>query len=254
MSTAVQNKKNEITGVNAFSNLADGSVENFIGDELNGIHLTFDRIKIPIGGVTSFEIPGEEEDETVSVKEISGVILYHHPMFAYYQDKYTGGSNPPDCGSMDGVTGVGVPGGACAKCPYNQFGSGENGSKRCKNKRRIYILREGEIFPMILSIPTGSLKSFTRYIKRLLTKGKKTNMVVTRFTLKKAVNMGGIAYTQVQFGVDRVLNPEEQKVINDMATQVKAMSISVGYDTGFEEAEEDFPIDPETGEIIEPLR
>ena len=29
-------------------------------------------------------------------------ILYHHPIHSYYKDKFTGGSNPPDCGSMDG--------------------------------------------------------------------------------------------------------------------------------------------------------
>ena len=70
------------------------------------------------------------------------------------------------------MTGEGDPGGACAKCRYNQFGSGESGGKACKNRRRIYILREGEVFPVLLSLPTGSLKEFTRYIQRLLSRGK----------------------------------------------------------------------------------
>ena len=34
------------------------------------------------------------------VKEFSAVILYHHPVLQYYKEKYTGGSNPPDCGSF----------------------------------------------------------------------------------------------------------------------------------------------------------
>ena len=75
-----------------------------------------------------------------------------------YATKYTGGNQPPDCCSFDGVTGEGEPGGACRKCPLNQFGSGENGAKACKNRRRIYVLREGEIFPLLLSLPTGSLQ------------------------------------------------------------------------------------------------
>jgi hypothetical protein len=37
----------------------------------------------------------------------------------------------------------------------------------------IYILMENELFPMVLSLPTGSLKEFTKYVKRQLSKGRK---------------------------------------------------------------------------------
>ncbi|HOG02244.1 MAG TPA: hypothetical protein PKW29_14210, partial [Clostridia bacterium] len=161
--------------------------------------------------------------------------------------------NPPVCGSFDGMTGEGVPGGSCAKCPHNQFGSGENGSKACKNRRRIYVLREGEIFPLLLSLPTGSLKEFTRYIKRLLGKGKKSNAVVTRFFLKKAMSASGIAYSQAQFSIDRDLNAEEYALIATLTEQVKAHSKRVAFEVD-EPAEDTSAIDPETGEIIEPLR
>ena len=50
-----------------------------------------------------------------------------------------GGSNPPDCGSFDGITGTGTPGGICKNCPFNQFGSGEGKSKACKNRRMLYL-------------------------------------------------------------------------------------------------------------------
>ena len=101
----------------------------------------------------------------------------------------------------------------------------------CKNRRRIYLLREGEIFPMILSLPTGSLKDFTRYIMRLLSKGKKSNAVVTKFTLKKATNNSGIAYSQAQFSVDRNLTDEEFALISGLTEQVKTFAARVGYDT-----------------------
>ena len=65
-------------------------------------------------------------------------------------------------------------------CPKNKFGSGENGSKACKNKHQMYFLREGEIFPMVLSLPTSSNREFSRYIKRLLSRGKKSDSVVTK--------------------------------------------------------------------------
>lgn len=236
--------------------LADFNINEAMAEELDGLDGSFERIKIPSAGSTVFEVPGENPNEPDAVKEFSAVILYHHPLFAYYKDKYTGGSNPPDCGSFDGVTGEGDPGGSCAKCPYNQFGSGENGSKACKNRRRIYVLREGEIFPLLLSLPTGSLKEFSRYIKRLLSKGKKSNSVVTRFSLKKAVNSGGIAYSQAQFAVDRNLTAEEYALINRLSEQVKAYSKHIGYevDNSAEATADDLNIDPETGEVIEPLK
>lgn len=245
-------KNNEIVTANnsSFLALKDFNLTDVMAEEMAGLSASFERIKIPIGGGTAFEIPGDDPDDLDTVKEVNAVILHHHPLNAYYATKYTGGSNPPDCGSFDGVVGVGNPGGNCKDCPYNAFGSGENGAKACKNRRRLYLLCEGDIFPMILSLPTGSLKGFTRYLMRILPKYKNSNAVVTRFTLKKATSGTGIAYSQAQFAVSRVLTPEEYTLIAAMTEQVKAMSANVGYDT-----EEAVPsnVDPETGEIIPPL-
>ena len=69
---------------------------------------------------------------------------------------------------------------------------------------------------MLLSLPTGSLKDFTRYLMRLLGKGLKSNAVLTRFTLKKAVNAGGIAFSQAQFSQardQRTLTPGRPGII-----------------------------------------
>jgi hypothetical protein len=117
------------------------------------------------------------------------------------------------------------------------------------------VLKEGEIFPLLLSLPTGSLKEFTRYIKRLLSKGRKSNAVVTRFTLKKATSNTGVVYSQAGFAIDRPLTPEEYGLIEKLSAQVKAFSSRVAYDYDASISEDDAPayIDPETGEVIEPL-
>ena len=236
---------------NGFIQLKDFRFDEMMSEEMNGLNATFDRIKIPAGGMTVFEVPGDTADAPENIKEFSAVILLHHPLYVYYKDKYTGGSDPPDCSSLDGVCGVGTPGGECAKCPFNQFGSGENGAKACKNRRRLYLLREGELFPVILSLPTGSLKDFSRYIMRQLSKGNKSNMIVTKFSLKKAVNSGGIAYSQAQFSMERKLTAEEYALVHAMSEQVKALQDTVGYDA---EDDETLRVDPETGEVIEPLQ
>lgn len=242
--TALQTQTNS-----GYMALANADLSAAMSEELDGLNLSFDKIKIPSAGAVVFEVPGED-GEPDAVKEFSAVILYHHTLNAHYKTKYTGGNHPPDCCSFDGVCGEGDPGGDCKSCPLNQFGTADEGAgKACKNRRRIYVLREGELFPLLLSLPTGSLKEFTQYLKRLLSKGKKSGSVVTRFSLKKATSSGGVVYSQAQFAVDRALTPQEQLLIDAMADQVKAYSRQVAVDTETREP----IIDTETGEIIEPL-
>ena len=200
---------------------------DLFSEEMDGLTPTFERIKIPAGCGISYEVPSDDPNNPDSVKEFKAVILYHHPVNSYYKEKFTGGSNPPDCSSVDGKIGVQGDTGeckACSSCPYSKFGSGDNGGMACKQKRRVFILREGEILPVLLTIPSASLKEFTKYVTRLLQKGKKTNSVVTKFGLKKAQNSTGITYSQVVCSVDRALTHEEQKSIAAMTEQVKVFA------------------------------
>lgn len=225
-----------------------------MGTELAGLEFRPDRIKMGPGGSTQFEVPGEDESEFA--KSITAVIVHQHPAYAYYKDKYTGGSNPPDCGSFNGIKGTGTPGGLCKTCPYNQFGSGEGKSKACKNRVMIYLLREGDIFPSVLSLPTGSRASFTNYIKHLIMKGRRMSRVVTEITLKKATNASGIAYSQAVFRFVRELTPEEKEAVSRMTDMVKEYAAGLTMsDMVDAPAEENVPfVDTETGEVIEPLK
>lgn len=208
-------------------------VANGIGtdfsEETDGLTPTFDRIKIPAGGGVAFEVPGDDPNSPDMVKEFEAVILYHHPINMYYKDKYDGSNNPPDCGSMDGKVGINSDGEIvdCAKCPLSKFGSDEGGKgKACKQKRRLYLLREGEMLPILMTLPTGSLVEFSKYIMRLLNKNTKANQVVTKFSLKKAQNATGINYSQAVFSVARSLSPEEQVCIANASAQAKAFAQS----------------------------
>ena len=128
------------------------------------------------------------------------------------------------------MTGIGTPGGDCRRCPFNKFGSGDGQSKLCKNKRMLYILREGELFPVALSLPTGSLKTFTNYVKHQLTKGKKLSQIVTRISLK---------------------SPEEITALSGVVETCKAYAANLSPAMI---ADDDIPfVAPETGEIVEAL-
>lgn len=199
-------------------------MNEMIGEELAGLNIQFPVIKVPAGGGLAFEVPGDDPNSPDLQKEFNAVILYHHPLLSYYKEKYTGGSQAPDCGSFDGVFGIGEPGGRCAECPLNQFGTGENGGKACKTKRRVFLLREGESIPTILTLPTGSLNDFSKYVMRLISKGKKSNQVVTKFSLTKAQNSGGIAYSKVVLATAYDLTKDDIESISLMTEQVKALA------------------------------
>jgi len=203
------------------------NLAQMLAEEMDGLTVSFDRIKIPAGGGLAYEVPSDNPDSPDMVKEFKAVILYHHPVHSLYREKYTGGNTPPDCASINGHTGIDAETGeviSCKDCPNNKFGSGENGAKLCKQKRRVYILRAGEALPIILSIPTGSLADFSKYVTRLLSKGSRTSAVVTKFSLKKAQNSGGISYSQAVLSVDRNLSPEERGIIDRLAEQVKMIA------------------------------
>jgi hypothetical protein len=227
------NKKNEVAVVpSGFLPQADTDLGDLIREELDGLNITFGKVKIPSGGGLNFELPGED-GEPDTVKEFSAVILLQHPLNAYYATAYKGGNQPPDCAAIDGRHGIKRATGevcVCADCPHNQFDSGKNGGKACQNRRRIYLLREGELFPMLLSLPTGSLQEFTRFMTSLVTKGRKSNSVVTRFALQKATNKGGIEFSRAKFSVDRALTPEEYAHIQRLTEQVRDLSAQVGFD------------------------
>ncbi len=201
------------------------SAADLAEENMQGIELHYPVVKVPSGGAVSFELPGDDPDNPESVREIEGVILYHHPLRVYYEDSYDGSNTPPACVSTDDQIGTDADGVAhsCPSCRFSQFGSGADGSgQACKKRRNIYLLSEGECFPKLLSVPTGSLRSFEDYLLRLMSRGKRSGSVVTRFSLRKAENRSGIKYSQVVFTWVRDLEPAETESLRPIAEQTKA--------------------------------
>ncbi|HUM83875.1 MAG TPA: hypothetical protein PLN48_08860, partial [Lachnospiraceae bacterium] len=70
-------------------------------------------------------------------------------------------------------------------------------------------------------------------------------------------NSGGIAYSQAQFAIDRPLTGEEYALIGRLSEQVREYSRRVGFEadnTAETDIDEETFTDPETGEVIEPLK
>lgn len=206
-------------------------VFEILQENMQGETPEFERVKIPSGGGLAFEVPGDNPEEPESVKELEGVILDHYPVRAYWKNNYTGENNPPDCSSMDGRVGQALEDAPvkwagkmqdCSTCPFNQWGSADEGNgKACKGMHRVYILREGEIFPVLLTLPPTSVKHLTSYMARLSGKMKRYYGVLTKVKLKKATNKGGIVYSEAIFGRKKDLTPEETKAMKKFSDQLK---------------------------------
>ena len=93
-----------------------------LADDMEGLQLTMQRVKIPGGGNLQFEIRSDDPDNPDYERKLVGVILYHHLANAYWPEGSEYDDNvPPFCQSFDGKQGYGEPGGVCAACAFNQF-------------------------------------------------------------------------------------------------------------------------------------
>lgn len=180
-----------------FESEGEGSVAQILADNFGdeGFSPTdLDRIKVPSGGGTAWDIPDEEPS-----RKVEGVIIHRQPTRSFWFTKR--GENgeeddsPPDCYSNEAKMGVGAfgpgstsnPSGECASCPMNVFGSSINGSgkgKACKEQMQVFVLQEEAVLPIQISLPPTSLRGFKQYMTRLASKGKSFMSVVTAFTLK----------------------------------------------------------------------
>lgn len=175
-----------------------------------------DKIKVPAGGGSAWEVPTLKGPEPVKVLE--GIILHFKDVRGYWKDKGTS-NTPPDCSSSDSLLGIGSPGGQCHKCPLAQFGSAvdEKGKpakgQACKQMRLLLFLRQDTMLPMMISLPPTSIQPSKKYFLRLVSNGYPFYGVTTQLRLEQAKNAGGTSYSVATLDMGRALEPAElQKV------------------------------------------
>lgn len=194
-----------------------------LADDMEGLQLTMQRVKIPGGGNLQFEIRGDDPDNPDYERKLVGVILYHHLANAYWPEGSEYDDNvPPFCQSFDGKQGYGEPGGVCAACAFNQFGSTANGSgKACKNMRQIYLLRSGEYLPLQLSLPPTSLRPFNDFMNlAFVARRRPSYSAIVEIGLKRPES-GGYTYSVATFRKVRDLEGEGLAAVKSYAANFK---------------------------------
>ena len=163
-----------------------------LAEDMDGLQMSFPRVKIPAGGALMFELPSDDPENPDYVKNLEGVILFNHPNNAYWPEgsEYDDSATPL-CSSVDAKQGIGEPGGSCISCALNQFGSAAEGNgKACKNMRVLYLLRSGEFMPLQVTLPPTSLKPFREFMNQsFMLRRRATYGSVVQIGLKKMSKM-----------------------------------------------------------------
>lgn len=194
-----------------------------LADDMEGLQMSFQRIKIPSGGNLVFEIPTDDPENPNYEKTIEGVLIFHHDANAYWPEGSEYDENTaPLCSSVDGKQGIGEPGGSCVMCAMNQYGTAAEGrGKACKNMRTLYLLQSGECVPIQISLPPTSLKPFKNFVNQaFLLRRRPSYGSVIQIGLRKE-NTGGNDYSVATFRLIENFEGEQLAQIRSYAEGFK---------------------------------
>ena len=193
------------------------------------------QIKVPSAGGIAYEVQGEDDGDADPMKEVEGVILFTHRLNGYWPNAYGTSNNPEDkvplCSSMDSKTGFNPSTGevtTCENCPLNQYGTGvdDKGNpkkgKACKNMRRIYLMMDGDPNFYLLTVPPTSIKDVNKQLAKILASGTPYTSMIVGFTLEKAQNNNGVAYSKVVVKKKGLLPQDAAAQVLQLRNQIKA--------------------------------
>lgn len=162
------------------------------------------RIVVPGSGGKNWTVETVEGEKEMA--ELLGIIVFTKVTRTYWEKSFdeTGGGEPPNCYSPDGVMGIGEIADAmakdnmCGNCPMSEFAKDGTGCP-CKENRQIFMVMKDEILPVVVKTPVMSLKNAKKYLTALSSRRQKVHSVYTSLTLFPTKNKKNITYSQIIF-------------------------------------------------------
>ena len=175
--------------------------ENLGEDSLSIQDLT--RIVVPGSGGKMWAVETIEGEKEMA--ELLGIIVFTQITRTYWEKSFdeTGGGEPPNCYSPDGVIGIGeiantVKDHMCGNCHMAEFAKDGSGCP-CKENRQVFLVMRDEILPVVVKTPVMSLKNAKKYLTGLSSRRQKAHSVYSSLTLAPTKNKKGIKYSQIVF-------------------------------------------------------
>ena len=191
----------------------------------------FIRVPTPTGGGTTWKI-GDEE-----TKEIRGILVYScrrgvlwpatQPapgtmpvLISHDLDKAEqSGPIPADMVPVLDKCRIGETNTYRWADVYRLYGGKGTLDRRAKEQRVLFILREGDNWPLIVAAQPGSLKTVRPFVVKLPIPHWRA---VISLTLTKATSSGGIAFAQIQPKLVGELSREDGLIVKSTWTDVLA--------------------------------
>ncbi len=223
-----------------FASLVPGSrqmailMANSAGEPINETDLT--RVKNPSSGSVTWEI--DENGNTTTTREIVGVLVakgMRGELWPFIEPK----KEAPVIVTNDFVTGYRVSDklgsidkdalekyrtgdrtydwAAMSSGPDFGWGTGKDGhGKRVKESRIIAILRDGDVWPLLLSVGPGSVGEFMPFLKKLPCYHYEA---VIGLGLRKEESKGGQPFSMIVPRLVGQLSPEKGEFVRDLYTK-----------------------------------
>lgn len=247
-SKQITNTVPQTDGATALAPTAEQQLAQFHEHELvisqQGLDFVPGQIKI-IKDACLFQ---DELGETF--KELVGVVVFKQKTRGYWPKDQADDDKVPACSSQDGITGIDRDQVVhdCATCPFNAWGTGvdENGDptkgKACKEMRRLFIVRRGNVMPETVRMSPMSLKPHDKHFSARLQRGIADIDRQTVITLHQE-GSGKKIYAVADFKLGDEIPMEQRIKFAAMRSAVKEFAEKMGvtaddYDTTEAQTEE----------------
>jgi hypothetical protein len=227
MSTALSTKVLDYAGLRPDSRQLKIIEANLDGEPMNEQDLV--RVKTPAGGGTKWTVPVNGNDE--SFDELVGLcvgvakrgvlwpqddptdqrpVIVTNDLLVGYRVSEDLGTIDPKALERHRIGDRRYDWAALANSPEFGYGSARGGGgKRCKESRIIALLREGDVWPILVTVGPGSLRGFLPFMKRLPSFHYE---VVIGLKLEKAKSSGGQPYSVIVPRVVGQISEEQGEV------------------------------------------
>ena len=164
---------------------------------------------MPTGGGLLWKVPTLDDESLVPT--LQGIVIKARNERAYYRDRFsnTRSRRPPDCASIDALTGIGTPGGDCRTCRLAQFGSGAAGGPACRLFTSLLFLPSDSLLPVVVPVPPMSVQVHEAFVRKLKDAGMGNWDAMIELGLTKTTNRGGMSYARIAFRLVRKLDADE---------------------------------------------
>ena len=200
--------------------------ENLGNDGLSFSSLT--SVSWPSGGAGKPAWMVDTAEGPKAFTELPVVILRYRDGRVLWGSKFgekDGSGEPPVCISENKLVGVGQPGGECAVCPLNQWGSARDDAgnarrgKACQERRRLFVIAPFSLLPLHFNVPPTSIKPIQQYFAKLVGMGLPYYAVKTKMRLTTGANKDGTAYAELGCEMMGRLSDDEVRVFRAINLQ-----------------------------------